>query len=64
LQPDFYLANVEAFTDPVAVIPDVGGAPNQYFQVRSRSDWRNKFIDWLELPHTDDIMDDLSDDEE
>jgi hypothetical protein len=63
LEPSFFLANVEAFTDPVAVIPDIGGAPNQYFQVQSRSEWRNKFINWLDSPHNLDEMDDLSDDE-
>jgi hypothetical protein len=27
----FYLADVEAFSAPMVVIPDIGGDPNAYF---------------------------------
>ena len=32
----FYLADVEAFVEAVAVVPDIGGPPNRYFTVKSR----------------------------
>ena len=53
----FYLANVEAFVKPCIVIPDVGGPPNSYFEVKPRSLWANEFIGWLRRPHKDDTMD-------
>ena len=34
----FYLAEVEAFTVPLTVIPDIGGNPNAYFVVKNRKD--------------------------
>jgi len=43
----FYLADVEAFLQPIVVIPDVGGAPNAYFWCKSRSQWREDFVNWL-----------------
>ena len=30
---------VETFVKPIAVIPDMGGAPNGYFVIKDRSDW-------------------------
>ena len=33
----FFLADVEAFVKPVAVIPDIGGQPNSYFALRART---------------------------
>jgi hypothetical protein len=30
----FYLADVEAFSAPMVVIPDIGGDPNAYFYVK------------------------------
>jgi hypothetical protein len=59
----FYLADTEAIVGPCIVIPDIGGAPNAYFQVKSRSEWSNEFITWLNQPHTDDVME-YSDEEE
>lgn len=52
----FYLADVEAIVDPLVVIPDIGGAPNAYFVVKGRSEWRELFIKWLEAPHYHDDM--------
>ena len=50
----FYLAEVEAFAAPVAVIPDVGGDPNRYFQVTRRPEWSGIFTRWLDSPHNQD----------
>mmetsp|Transcript_1924 Transcript_1924/g.3195 ORF Transcript_1924/g.3195 Transcript_1924/m.3195 type:complete len:98 (-) Transcript_1924:61-354(-) len=47
----FYLANVEAFVEPIAVIPDVGGYTNSYLQLRRRCYWREDFIKWLKHPY-------------
>lgn len=58
----FYLANVESLADPVAVIPDLGGAPNAYFVCKSRSTWREDFVNWLRDPF-EDIPESDSDDE-
>jgi len=47
----FYLADVEAFVEPMAVIPDIGGPANGYFAVKSRAEWRKDFVRWLRSPH-------------
>jgi hypothetical protein len=47
----FYLADVEAFVEPIAVIPDVGGNINSYLQLRRRCYWREDFIKWLKRPY-------------
>ena len=44
----FYLADVEAIVSPIAVIPDIGGNPNDYFMIKDRETWRTDFIDFLE----------------
>jgi hypothetical protein len=54
----FYLADVEAFEGPCIVIPDIGGPPNAYFQVKNRSGWSNLFVEWLRQPHEDMIITD------
>ena len=51
---DLYLADVEAFADPVAVIMNMGGLPNAYFEVKSRKYWKSDFEKWLALPFRDD----------
>ena len=43
----YYLADVEAFEGTCAVIPDIGGNKNAYFEVQARSTWAEKFTDWL-----------------
>ena len=58
----FYLADVEAFTNPLIVVPDLGGGEeagsiNRYFLVKPRADWKKMFVDWLEAPHHHDKMD-------
>ncbi len=54
----FYLADAEAFVEPCAVVPDIGGPLNRYFLVRSRSKWVKSFVNWLEAPHHLDVMED------
>jgi hypothetical protein len=44
----FYLADVEAIVSPIAVIPDIGGNPNDYFMIKDRETWRTDFISFLE----------------
>ena len=43
----FYLIGVEAFHGPVAVVPDLGGSPNDYLLIKPRTVWREEFIEWL-----------------
>ena len=52
----FYLADTEAFVGPCILIPDIGGPPNAYFQVKNRSAWAAEFVNWLKKPHTEDVM--------
>ena len=54
----FYLADVEAFVKPVAVIPDIGGQRNGYFLLRERASWKEMFEQWLESPRVDGEMED------
>jgi hypothetical protein len=59
----FYLADVEAFLEPLVVIPDQGGEPTVYFMLKSRSEWRKLFSEWLEMPHKYDVIDDEEEDD-
>ena len=43
----FYLADVESIVGTLAVVPDIGGNPNEYFQVKPRSEWAGSFETWL-----------------
>jgi len=52
----FYLANTEAFVGACCVVPDIGGNPTSYYQVKPRSEWTNMFITWLRAPHDEDII--------
>ena len=52
----FYLADTEAIVGPCIVIPDIGGKPDAYFQVKPRTQWPNEFLGWLRQPHRDDEM--------
>ena len=56
LSRKFYLAPVSAIVGPCIAIPDIGGAPNAYFQVKPRRQWAKEFISWLTDPHTDDLI--------
>lgn len=54
----FYLADVEAFVMPVAVIPDVGSEDKfRYFALSPRSEWCKTFKSWLDEAHHLDVMD-------
>lgn len=44
----FYLADVEAFVEPITVVPDIGGEANAYFGMRQRRRWAEDFAAWLE----------------
>jgi hypothetical protein len=46
----FYLVDVDWFDEPVAVVPDVGGAANGYFMLKRRELWVESFTEWLNLP--------------
>ena len=52
----FYLADTDAFTAPLCVVPDVGGPINRYFVVEPRSKWAECFIEWLKEDIDDDMV--------
>ena len=57
----FFLADVEAISEPIAVVPDIGGPPNRYFHVKDRDEWQKDFEDFLEKPLN--IEDEISEDD-
>ena len=59
---EFFLADTEAFVQPCAIVPDIGGPSNRYFMVKSRDTWHKEFIDWVDRPHNDDLTSDEEDD--
>ena len=59
----FYLANTEAFEAPCCCVPDIGGPPNRYFAMRTRSLWAEDFMVWLRDNHNLDKMDELDGDD-
>jgi hypothetical protein len=52
----FFLADTDAIVGPCIVVPDIGGKPNAYFQVKKRTDWAQEFVHWLRDKHSDDQM--------
>lgn len=58
----FYLADVGAFEEPVAVVPNVGGPANGYLLVKRRGVWKEEFSKWLLRPY--EKFPDFSEDEE
>jgi hypothetical protein len=58
-----YLANVEAFVDPICVIPDIG-SPDfvRYFEVLPRREWQTPFIKWVMAPIQEEL-DELKEEE-
>jgi hypothetical protein len=44
----FYLADIHS--EPVVVVPDVGGPTNRYLVLRNRSYWKEVFTAWLDKP--------------
>ena len=59
----FYLAETEAIVEACAMIPDIGGPPNQCFLVKSRDRWIKEFTDWVMRPHHEDDMTDNEDED-
>ena len=55
---ELFLADVKSFVSPAAVIPDLGGQPNDYFLVKERVKWGEDFVSWLRTPSADDNMED------
>ena len=55
----FCLADVDAFYEPAAVVPDIGGPPNQCFWVQRRQTWSDDFEAWLkeDIEHDDCVTD-------
>jgi hypothetical protein len=59
----FYLADVEAFVDPICVVPDIGAEDKvRYFEVLPRKKWSDVFIKWLMTPYKAE-MDELKEEE-
>ena len=53
----FYLADVEAITSPICVIPDIGAKPcHRYLAVKPRDEWVEMFLLWLRDDHNLDVM--------
>jgi hypothetical protein len=53
----FYLADVEAITSPLVVVPNMGGETGlEYLIVRRRSEWVDLFILWLDDPVENDVI--------
>jgi hypothetical protein len=51
----YYLVDVEAFKDPIVVIPNIGSIPMcKYLLMTPRSKWSDQFIGWLKNPHEED----------
>ena len=59
----FVLADVDAFVETIAVIPDLGGQPNRYFTVKKRREWAKDFENWLEDSDDSSISDSESSEE-
>jgi hypothetical protein len=49
----FYLVDVEAFVEPMVVVPDVGGKRNAHFHMKSRHLWVEQFEQWVKDPHSE-----------
>ena len=58
----FLLVDVEAFVKPTAVVPDFGGPPNRYFELKDHAKWGEDFEKWLQTRHKDEDFSDSDDD--
>lgn len=56
----FYVVDVEAFKDPIVVIPNIG-TKDQYLLMKPREKWADDFVTWLEMPHKHDKIEMLPD---
>ena len=59
----FYLTDVEAFVEPICVVPDVGNdkeehSKTRYFHVQPRKVWAQNFTKWVKNDHETDHLDD------
>ena len=45
-------------------MPDLGGPPNQYFALETRSAWAEFFIEWLDQEKEDDTIPPMPSDKE
>ena len=55
----YYLADVDAFIEPLVVVPNIGSKPdNQYFEVKPRQKWAEEFEEWLEIDDEEEITND------
>ena len=61
----YFMADVEAFLKPVAVVPDIGGRNNVYFVLKDCQVWRDEFMEWLEEDNSEEEFEetDSEDDE-
>ena len=59
-QRQFYLAETEAFMEPISVFADIGHAnKRRYLQIVPRNKWARIFEKWVQAPHTlDEIEED------
>ena len=57
----FYLADTEAFVEPLCVVPDIGGGRTDYFVIKNRSQWKEEFESWLETDNYSTYFEDESD---
>ena len=51
-----HLAECAAIVGEVAVIPDLHGPTNRYFEVTLRKSWAKQFEAWLENPSKEDLI--------
>jgi hypothetical protein len=55
----FHLANVEAITEPLVVVPNIGGKKGtEFFIVSQRAEWVKMFKKWLDAPNGLDVIGD------
>ena len=59
-QRQFYLAETEAFMEPISVFADIGHAnKHRYLQIVPCNQWARIFEKWVQAPHTlDEIEED------
>ena len=55
----FFLADVEAFVEPLTVYPDIGANHKaRYLVVKPKNQWADDFQAWLRTPYAHDLMKD------
>ena len=47
---EFFLFDVDAIEETTAVIPNIGGEANAYFEVTRKEEWAGLFDSWLNDP--------------